>query len=168
MKVRPETLDFDSGLVGDEGGISGVVISRFYHHVIGTPMFQVNFGGAIGKRPIRVIDTELHLSRSAEVTPRTLFPSGNDTDHVGARQDLNELTNGGIVSIEELPNELDDDPEWQPEYEDFLSQERGGDTSEDGSPEAYVEDPFLELGLYNFNQDVSGWPFEQLFADDQW
>ena len=61
MRVHSETLDLNPGLIGDENGLNGVVVSRYYHHVTGTPMFQMDFGGGIGNRSIRMSDTVVDI-----------------------------------------------------------------------------------------------------------
>jgi len=76
VTVNSETLDFDPSLVGDANGVSGLVVSRFYHHVTGTPMFEVDFGGNIGGRAVRVSDTTLVQATTVGDTQRTLF-AGN-------------------------------------------------------------------------------------------
>jgi hypothetical protein len=35
----------------------GIVVDRYYQPVTGSPMFTVDFGGSIGHREIRVMDT---------------------------------------------------------------------------------------------------------------
>lgn len=156
VTVPSETLNLDPGLVGDENGVSGMVVSRFYHHVTGTPMFQVDFGGGIGARSVRVSDSMLDVARQFRDTQRTLFANNGDNVHDGAGP--SELVVEG----------KSDDPDWHGEYEDFQSEEASGETVSDDDAGSYMEDPLRELGLYNYDEDVSNWPFERVFADDQW
>ena len=157
VKVRCETLDLDPGLVRDESGVSGFVVSHFFHHVTGTPMFQVNFGGGIGCRFVRVSNTALELETTFDETQRTLFD-----------EDVETTIDAVMVTLPALQVESDDDSEWQGEYADFQSQRESGDTRSDGCAACYTEDPLKELGMYNSEKDVSTWPFERVFADEQW
>ena len=69
---------------------------------------------------------------------------------------------GGVRS------DSDDDPDWHGEFANFLWEERAGETSADDGAPSYTEDPLNELGMYNDDEDVSTWPFEKFFADEQW
>lgn len=74
VEVQTLDLDLDPRLLANVNGVNGVVVAQFYHDVTGTPMFQVNFGGVIGARSVRVGDT----TSEADVvmfndTQRTLF-----------------------------------------------------------------------------------------------
>lgn len=104
VTICTETLDLDPGLVGDANGVRGIVVSRYYHHVTGTPMFQVDFGDAIGARAVRVSDSAVAAAES----------------------------------------------------------------NSDSAALDCSEDPMKELGLYSYDKDVSRWPFDRVFADDQW
>jgi hypothetical protein len=157
VMVHSETLDLDPGLVGNNNGVSGLVVSRSYHHVTGTPMFHVDFGGSIGIRSVRVSDSVVDVDTSFTDTHRTLFPAQEDpiVDMVGS---LEEPAEG----------DSDDDRDWEGGWEDFLSADAASETASDSPELSYVEDPLKELGLYNYKEDVSTWSFERLFADDQW
>lgn len=88
MSVDTKTLGLDLGLVGDTDGIEGIVTSRFYHHITGSPMFLVDFGGGIGERSVCVSDTKLIVERPFGDTTRVLFGNTHSTsedggDHLG-------------------------------------------------------------------------------------
>lgn len=157
VTVRTDTLDLDPGLVGDANGVRGVVVSRYYHHVTGTPMFQVDFGGAIGARAVRVSDSAVDESAPFEQTARTLF--------------ADDANPGGYHDCPSDPAEdhdSDDDKDWMPEYADYMSDQAAAESNSDSAAPDYSEDPMKELGLYSYDEDVSGWPFDRVFADDQW
>ena len=156
VTVQPQILDLDSSLVGDENGVRGVVLSRFFHHVTGTSMFQVDFGGAISFRSVRVSDSAADVNSKFTATQRMLFPLLPDT------RDLEELSQ---ALVEE---NSDDDPDWIGEYYDFVSDEAADESGSDLADPSYTEDPLRELGLYDYDEDISGWTFDELFADEQW
>ena len=62
----------------------------------------------------------------------------------------------------------DDDHDWQREYDDFVFDVAAGENKSDGDTPTFSEHPLQELGLYDKDEDVSNWPFERAFADDQW
>lgn len=58
------------------------------------------------------------------------------------------------------------DVDWRGTFLDFNSPSRSGIPS---SPtDNFVENPLAELGLYNAEEDLSSWSFEERFSDDQW
>jgi len=157
-----------------------MVISRFFHHITGTPMFHVDFSGGIGARSILVSDTKLNVERPFGDTQRVLFvgQGGTSSDGAGPSQpggpsqplgsSLQSQSRQPVESCQPgVQEDSDDDPDWYGDYVDFLSDEVREETS-DGETPSFMEDPLRELGLYDFGEDVSSWPFEQVFADDQW
>lgn len=105
-------------------------------------MFQVDFGGAIGTRSIRVSDSAAGTDGIFAGKQRTLFADVKE----------DEPTPVPDIAAEEVSK---DDPDWQTVYEDFLCNDpQFGSTSDCHSP-SYMEDPLHELGLYNSAEDVS-------------
>lgn len=75
VTVPCEILDLDPRLVGDENGVTSLVVSRFYHHVTRTPMFQVDFGRGIGAHSVRMGDNSVDLMAPFPDMQCTLFPN---------------------------------------------------------------------------------------------
>jgi hypothetical protein len=59
------------------------------------------------------------------------------------------------------------DGEWEGAFEDFEDHNSSG-MSSPGSVGSQLEDPLLDLGFYDDHEDTSSWPFEKMWADDQW
>lgn len=157
VTVPTTILDLDPTLIGHTDGVNGVVTSRFYHHITGSPMFLVDFAGGIGERSVRVSDTKLSAEGPFGDTQRELFQSTAGTSGDGAGPSQPPTT-----------EESDSDPDWVGDYTDFFDDEAAVETSDCEDAPSFMEDPLQELGLYNFEEDVSSWPFQQMFADDQW
>jgi hypothetical protein len=63
----------------------------------------------------------------------------------------------------------DQDGDWQANFEDFnYGQGSGMNFSQESSDDSFEEDPLVELGIYNRDEDRSGWPFKQKFTDLEW
>lgn len=108
VSVPVQSLDMDPGLVGNENGLSGVIMARFFRHVTGSPMLQVDFGGAIGSQPIRVSDATLEMGTTFEETQRMLFLNTHDTT----------TESRGAWPSSEVKEESGDDLDWLVEYKD--------------------------------------------------
>ena len=163
VKVPLEHLGQDSSMVQGLLHLSGEVQHRYYHEVHGNPMFTVDFGGTIGIRELRVCDTLVDNSADHE-----------SMGHTVRALDFAEMVSSPVATqspdnAEQHPV-TDSDPsdvEWEGAFEDFASDTSSG-MSEPHSPGSVSEDPLLDLGVYNSSEDTTGWPFERMWADDQW
>ena len=163
VNARLDVLGQDSSLWVGVQHFSGEVQHRYYHEVHGCPMFTVDFGGCIGVQELWVCDTELGVvsdQLSMGGTQRVLdfgTLSSTSKDDIAA-----PLTDRNVAS-ESDPN----DGEWEGAFEDFADHNSSG-----MSLPSFVgwglEDPLWDLGFYDENEDTSGWPFDKLWADDQW
>ena len=126
-------------------------------------MFTVEFGGCIFVRELRVCDTLLgeapdNLSMGA--TKRVLefdTMSGASHDNTGAPLPDHHGTSDSDP----------DDGEWEGAEEDFQDHNASG-MSSPSSEGSMLEDPLWDLGFYDVNEDTRSWPFEKIWADDQW
>lgn len=158
--VKLSVLGIDGTLWGDLQKFSGVVRSRYYHPVTNLPMYTVDFGGGIGQRIIRVCDTELDRGKQFATNPGGSLErdgmGGSTAD--GNQHQRTEMSRG---------DSDDDDPVWEAGFEDFNCSQASGESSFSDTA-SFVEEPMKELGIYEYHEDVSGWCFDKLFADDQW
>jgi len=130
--VQVETLELDPGPVGDANRANSLIVSRFYHHVTGMPIFQVDFEGSIGVRSIKVIDNALDFAMTFGDTQQTLFVNYN----------TNKPTSNIAISPKStIEEESKDDPNWQGTYEDFQPEEAGGERGFDYYTPSFSEDP---------------------------
>jgi hypothetical protein len=138
--------------MGRLGEIQWTYNNRYYNELTGSPMFIVDFGGSIGVREVHVYDTELDGTKQFS----GLEPVSNSASAVGA---------GPFAASSSAA--VENEPDWLGAWEDFASLEAGtiSSSDEEGS---FLENAANELGLYNANEDLLGWMFEQFFADSQW
>jgi len=71
------------------------------------------------------------------------------------------------VASQDSTSLSEDDPDWEGGLEDTESPE-AVDEASDFDVELDVEDPLQELGMYNQEEDMSTWSFEERFSDEQW
>jgi hypothetical protein len=117
-------------------------------------MFKVDFGGGIGQQDVKVCDTTLDSEKQFTGTARALHFGEDSTGTGPSRQPQHEQEGSG------------EDPEWQGSYEDFQAALSGMQSpSDDGS---FIENAVQELGLYDPEEDLLGWSFDEIFADNQW
>jgi hypothetical protein len=64
-----------------------------------------------------------------------------------------------------LLSDSDLDHEWTGDFADFPLDDSNAPLS---PTDSYTEDPIVELGLYDRDEDLSGWTFKQLYDDSQW
>jgi len=81
---------------------------------------------------------------------------------------VNEVDDNAGPSEPTSQDDSEHDPNWVAKYEDFSHNDATEDSHSDSDTPSYTEDPLKELGLYQYGEDVSTWPFDRLFADDQW
>jgi hypothetical protein len=158
VKVALEVLGIDGTLWGDLKKFSGLVCNRYYHEIHGAPMFTVDFGGGIGNREVRVCDTELDHAKQFSG-----FGEGTGV----------ETTSEGVVGVgprAASPSAVasdQDDPDWLGEWRDFDGTQAGM-LSSNYDDDSWMENPQEELGIYAADEDLSGWTFDEIFADSQW
>ena len=163
VKVPLELLGQDSSMWVGLLHFSGEVQHRYYHEVHGNPMFTVDFGDTIGIRELRVCDTSVDNT-----------PDHESMGHTQRALDFAEVVSSPMAT--QSPDRAephpvtDSDPsdvDWEGAFEDFTSDTSSG-MSTPHSPGSLSEDPLLDLGVYNSSEDTTGWPFERMWADDQW
>ena len=155
--VKLSTLGIDETLWGDLQKFSGVVMCRYYHPVTRSPMYAVDFRGGIGHRIVRVSDTKLDIEKQFRCEGRGSGTTGV-VEGSGSMSALQQTD----IGRGETDNE---DPEWQAGYENFNCSQGSGEGSFPDTT-SLEEEPLQELGLYKYDEDVTGWSFERLFADD--
>lgn len=166
---------------------------KYYHEVHGQSMFTVDFGGGIGRREVRVHETRLDTLRQfGGKTQRTLQfedtqpwesllpqshqqPSGSNEGGPSTVASGSAGTGPSTASPFSTWQPLsptynsDEDGDWEANFEDFnCDQGSGMNFSQESSDYSFEEDPLVELGIYNKDEDRSGWPFERKFADSEW
>lgn len=62
----------------------------------------------------------------------------------------------------------EEDEDWQGEYADYFGDEGSGISLSQEPGGSFDENPLDELGIYDSEEDRSGWPFERLYADSEW
>jgi hypothetical protein len=70
-----------------------------------------------------------------------------------------------LLCIVPLLSDSDLDHEWTGDYVDFPPDDNDASLS---PADSYIEDPIAELGLYDRDEDLSGWTFKHLYDDSQW
>jgi hypothetical protein len=151
------------------------------------PFFTVNFKGSIGIREVWVRDTELDAKRTFSSTQRAL-DFGNSSEGGGfATAQPAPPTSGscGGAAASSMPPRVvaagatsmynghqatmypevlnlsdEEDGDWQPTYHDFDDSEASG--TPDHLNSEFDENPLLELGLYDQEEDTTGWRFEDI------
>ena len=158
-----DVLGHDSSLWVGVQHFSGEVQHRYYHEVHGCPMFTVNFGGCIGVRELRVCDTSMGQA------PDPLSMGGTQRTLDFDSQSVASPNNAAAPQLDHLTTSDSDpnDGEWEGAFEDFEDHNSSG-MSSPASVGSQVEDPLLDLGFYDANEDTSSWPFAKLWAGDQW
>ena len=164
VNARMDVLGQDSSLWVGVEHFTGEVQHRYYHEVHGCPMFTIDFGGSIGVRELRVCDTELGVASDISCmggTKRVLdfgILSEASPDETAA-MGINE---------HRVTSDIDkSDGEWEGAFEDFVDHCSSG-MSSPCSAGSMLEDPLRDLGFYDESEDTSRWPFDKLWADDQW
>ena len=164
VNARMDVLGQDSSLWVGVEHFTGEVQHRYYHEVHGCPMFTIDFGGSIGVRELRVCDTELGVAFDISCmggTKRVLdfgILSEASPDETAA-MGINE---------HRVTSDIDkSDGEWEGAFEDFVDHCSSG-MSSPCSAGSMLEDPLRDLGFYDESEDTSRWPFDKLWADDQW
>jgi hypothetical protein len=178
VKVKLVLLGYDPDLWGDLECFSGVVVDRYYQEVSGSPMFSVDFGGSIGHREVRVMDTVLDnkhgqggsAQRALDFADVSSGSAAGARTHPDIGSSEGTALPGNLHPLDPsapLLSDSDLDIDWMGEFEDFPNEEDDGgqkDTNEDDE----VEDPMAELGIYNPEEDLGRWTFRQQFDDSQW
>ena len=158
-----DVLGHDSSLWVGVQHFSGEVQHMYYHEVHGCPMFTINFGGCIRTRELRVCDTSMGEAPDALSMGGTQRVLDFDSQPVASHDNVAALLLDQHVTSDSDPN----DGEWEGAFEDFADHNSSG-MSSPASVGSMLEDPLLDLGFYDENEDRSSWPFEKMWADDQW
>ena len=158
-----DVLGHDSSLWVGVQHFSGEVQHRYYHEVHGCPMFTINFGGCIGVRELRVCDTSMGQAPDPMSMGGTQRVLDFDSQSVASPNSAAAPQLDHHATSDSDPN----DGEWEGAFEDFEDHNSSG-MSSPASVGSQLEDPLLDLGFYDANEDTNGWPFEKMWADDQW
>jgi hypothetical protein len=178
VKVKLVLLGYDPRLWGDLEFFSGLVVDRYYQEVSGTPMFSVDFGGSIGHREVRVMDSVVEERHGNEGSAqRSLDFTGVSSGSNAGGQTLGDIgSNDCTVDVGNLnpldPNapllpDSDSDLSWTGDFVDFQEDDEDSGHKDNGDGDA-EEDPLAELGMYDPDEDLRGWTFRETFDDTQW
>lgn len=127
-------------------------------------MFTIDFGGCIGVRELRVCDTELGVATDISCMGGTKRVLDFGTLSEASKDDIAAL---GITEHRVTSDNNKSDGEWEGAFEDFVDHNSSG-MSSPCSAGSMLEDPLRDLGFYDESEDTSRWPFDKLWADDQW